>query len=80
MPELLKTLDVEGAIVTTDSIGCYEKTVEAIVEGKADYVIGLKKNQPKLHESVEKHFKTGVRVYDKEQTVDCGHGRIEVRT
>ena len=80
IPELIKTLDVEGAIVTTDSIGCYEKTVEAIVEGKADYVIGLKKNQPKFHESVESHFNSGVRAYDKEQTVDCGHGRIEVRT
>jgi len=80
IPELIKTLDIEGSIVTTDSIGCYEKTAEAIIEGEADYVIGLKKNQPKFHESVENHFKTGVRVYDKEQTVDCGHGRIEIRT
>jgi len=80
IPELIETLDVSGAIVTTDSIGCYEKTAEAIIAGKADYVIGLKKNQETLHNSVENHFNSGVRVYDKEQTVESGHGRIEVRT
>jgi predicted transposase YbfD/YdcC len=79
IPELVRSLDVAGAIMTTDSIGCYEKTVEAIVEGEADYVIGLKKNQPTLHGMVEKHFTTGVKVFAKEQSAESGHGRFEVR-
>jgi predicted transposase YbfD/YdcC len=80
IPALIETLDVREAIVTTDSIGCYENTVKAIAAGEGDDVIGRKKNQETLHNSVKNHFQTGVRVYDREQTVENGHGRIEVRT
>jgi hypothetical protein len=79
IPELIRSIEVTGSIITTDSIGCYEKTVEAITEGGADYVIGLKKNQKTFHGMVESHFTTGVRAYDKTTTVEQGHGRIEVR-
>ena len=48
IPELLDILLVKGAIVTIDAMGMQKAIVEKIREQKADYVIGLKDNQPTL--------------------------------
>jgi hypothetical protein len=48
IPRLLDIVDVRGHIVTIDSIGCQHEIVRKIVENGADYVIGLKKNQPNV--------------------------------
>jgi hypothetical protein len=39
IPELLKVLELKGAIVTLDAMGCQRETVNQIVEQKADYLI-----------------------------------------
>lgn len=53
IPLLLSQLNIEGTTITVDAIGCHNSVVDAILAGKAHYVIGLKKNQPKLFQQVE---------------------------
>jgi len=79
IPKLLDMIDVKGHIVTIDSIGCQLAIVEKITQKKADYVIGLKKNQKNLYKAAEAHFTQGVRVFESESTAEYGHGRMEIR-
>ena len=85
VPELLALLSLKGAIVTLDAMGCQRKTCQQIIDQDADYVIGLKGNQGSLREDVELFFDghperdTGADCIRKSETVDAGHGRIEVR-
>ena len=85
--ELLKMLDIPGAVVTIDAIGCQKKTVQQIVEGnKADYVIACKKNQPGLSDFIEDCFKDadvhgGRYSMSFHKTLDTGeHGRYDQRS
>jgi predicted transposase YbfD/YdcC len=81
IPALLEVLDLQGATVTIDAMGCQHKIAQQIVDSKADYVLGLKGNQPALHEDVTTFFDNPpvpAALFHDEQ-VDKGHGRIEVR-
>ena len=53
IPQLLDLLDLKGCTVTIDAMGAQKKIVKKIVDGGADYVIGLKGNQGNLHEDVK---------------------------
>jgi predicted transposase YbfD/YdcC len=79
IPKLLDMIDISGHIVTIDSIGCQLEIVKKLTEKKADYVIGLKKNQKNLYKAAEEHFTQGIRVFEKESTAEYGHGRMEIR-
>ncbi len=86
IPELLELLDLNGAIVTIDAMGCQKQIAQKIVNKKADYVLALKKNHPDLHNEVESLFSIGEKRHFKEMThdnfttIEKGHGRIETRT
>jgi hypothetical protein len=56
IPELIKTLALQGAIVTMDAMGCQKKITQTIIEEKADYVIQVKENQPKLRQNIALFF------------------------
>lgn len=56
IPELLEVLKLKGAIVTIDAMGCQKKITAKISDGGADFVIGLKDNQPSLHNGVDSLF------------------------
>ena len=56
VPELLDIIDVEGAIVTADAMSCQKDITKKITERKADYVLGLKDNQPQLKKDVSDYF------------------------
>ena len=81
IPELLSVLDLEGAIVTIDAMGCQTKIVEKIVEKQADYVIGLKGNQGTLNDDVRLWFENKPKgcTFEVDTDVDKGHGRLETR-
>ncbi len=79
VPELLDLIDVEGAIVTADAMSCQKKTVQKITEEKADYVIGLKQNQPALYQDTKDYFDEFVGEIPSKITYDKEHGRIEKR-
>lgn len=56
IPKLLETLDLMGAIVTIDAMGCQKEIAAKIRQRGADYVLALKDNHPTLHEAVSEHF------------------------
>ena len=56
IPELLNVLALNGCIVTIDAAGCQKRIVAKIAEKKADYVIGLKGNQPTMLEEMSAPF------------------------
>lgn len=81
IPELLDLLDVKGAVVTIDAMGCQSKIVEKIIEKEADYLIGLKGNQGTLNDDVRLLFehKPQGTVFEIDEEYDKGHGRLETR-
>ena len=56
IPQLLEMLELHGAIVSIDAMGCQREIAAKIVTGGGDYVLQVKKNQPKLHEVIEASF------------------------
>ena len=79
VPELLEMLDLQDSIVTADAMSCQKKIVAKITEKEADYVIGLKENQPMLLEDARLYFTGCAAGCTKLQTKEKGHGRIETR-
>lgn len=85
IPQLLKLLDLTGATVTIDAMGCQKEIAKVITDQGADYVLALKDNHPTLCENVTLFFEdakaTEFAEIDHEchETVDGDHGRIETR-
>jgi predicted transposase YbfD/YdcC len=53
IPELLEVLDLKGAIVTLDAMGCQRAIAAKILEKGADYLVTLKANQRKKFTAVQ---------------------------
>jgi predicted transposase YbfD/YdcC len=79
-------LELKGAIVTIDAMGCQKEIAAQIVAGGGDYVLAVKDNQPTLHAALQAHFlhlhETDFAACEVRQwtTLDEGHGRQERRT
>lgn len=56
IPELLKLLDIQGSIVTTDAVGTQTQIMEQIVSQEGHFVLMVKKNQPQSYEEIVKYF------------------------
>lgn len=70
---LLSVLDLHNAVLTVDALHCQKKTVAAIIDSGNDYLIPVKKNQPRLHQQVELQcsIKQPIRLYQNtEKTRD----------
>src|SRR5258707_1070455 len=84
IPELLQLLDISGALVTIDAMGCQREIADRIRAGGGDYVLAVKQNQPKLYEQVESAITEALEgepgEFDEHETVEKGHGRRETRT
>ena len=82
IPELLHLLDVSGAVVTIDAMGCQKEIAARIRQGDGDYVLAVKQNQPTLYEQVNQAIDEALEGegLDEYQTVEKGHGRQETRT
>lgn len=52
VPELLRSLELAGCIVTLDAMGCQKQIAREIIESDADYVLALKGNQSTAHEEI----------------------------
>lgn len=84
IPELLRLLELQGAIVTIDAMGCQKEIAETIVAHGGEFVLAVKDNQPKLHAALQQHFEQrhaeGRRGRGQHHaTRDKGHGRQEQR-
>jgi predicted transposase YbfD/YdcC len=86
IPELLRLVDIRGAIITIDAMGTQKAIAAQIIEGQADYVLALKGNQETLHQAVIDHVNEQweddfARVKARRhQTQETGHGRDETRS
>src|SRR4051795_10386243 len=85
IPELLRTLDLAGAIVTIDAAGCQVQNARIIREQKGHYLLAVKDNQPTLRAAVEAVFEQACEAdfvgsrSDGHEEIDDGHGRHEER-
>ena len=85
IPLLLDLLDIEGATITMDAMGCQFAIADKIVDAQADYVLALKGNQGEFHDDIKlflesnlaSEFKKTTHTVSKIMTGD--HGRIEQR-
>lgn len=71
---LLESLELNGAIVSIDAMGCQKEIAAQIIVNQADYILALKANQENLFEQVQNEFNR-----QKLPTHNCiekGHGRI----
>ena len=86
IPEVLKLVELCGAIVTIDAMGCQTEIARQVVEGGGDYILAVKPNQETLHDGIVGHFleHTGddfARVsVSRHETTERGHGREGHRT
>jgi len=85
IPALIEMMEIEGAVVTVDAMGCQRAIAEKILARKADYIFSLKGNQGTLQDDVKLYvaeqrargFKDAK--ISRHETVDGDHGRIETR-
>ena len=84
IPELLRLVDIKGAIITIDALGTQKVIAEQIIKGEADYVLALKGNQETLHQAVidysDERLDGELSNAREHVTIEKGHGRDEMRT
>jgi predicted transposase YbfD/YdcC len=86
IPRLLELLDLHGALVTIDAMGCQREIAKQIVAGKGDYVFSVKDNQPHLLEDIQECLRKALDTnfeglcWDSYETIERSHGRQETRT
>jgi predicted transposase YbfD/YdcC len=84
IPELLRLVDIRGAIITIDAMGTQKAIAAQVIEGEADYVLALKGNHETLHQAVideiDEQLEGDLAGAQELVTREKGHGREEVRT
>jgi predicted transposase YbfD/YdcC len=83
IPKLLELLDLEGALVTIDAMGCQKEIAEQIIGQGGDYILAVKENQPTLYAEIEQ-LDAAALASDYAGIKGCGvhersHGRDEFR-
>jgi predicted transposase YbfD/YdcC len=78
IPKLLEILELKGAIVSIDAMGCQKEIAKQIVGAEAGYLLALKGNQSALKEQVEGAFEK-IPPHSVHLQEEKGHGRIEAR-
>ena len=56
IPKILEEIDIQGAIITIDAIGCQKKIAKQICERGADYVLALKGNAGLIYDEIVQYF------------------------
>jgi predicted transposase YbfD/YdcC len=85
IPVLLDLLELKGALVTIDAMGCQKKIAAKVVAAGGDYVLPVKGNQEKLLEQIKFSFEFATALdfegiaHDFYETMERGHGRVERR-
>jgi predicted transposase YbfD/YdcC len=85
IPELIRLIDLEGAVVTIDAMGCQTEIAAEIQAAGADYVLALKDNHPTLAAEVQAAFEDHLESPTAEQgpgyyhQTETEHGRTVAR-
>jgi len=86
IPKLLELLDLHGALVTIDAMGCQKEIAARIVAGGGDYVLTVKDNQEHLLKDIQATVERALdgelpaRQVNRHTTTERGHGREETRS
>jgi predicted transposase YbfD/YdcC len=83
IPDLLELLDLQGATVTLDAMGCHKNIADTIVTQGGQYLLSLKRNHKTLFQAVADLFEDKLKqpaLIDKADSFDVAHGRQEERT
>ena len=81
IPDILAQLELKGAIVTIDAMGCQKSVAKILTDNKADYVLALKENHPNLYEDISVWLDDcDSQGYVRQtENVEKDHGRLETR-
>ncbi len=85
IPRLLGLLDLSGALVTIDAMGCQKEIAAKVVDRGGDYLLAVKENQPHLYEDIDARFTEALETdfaglkYSMARTEGPNRGRHEVR-
>src|SRR5437764_7333115 len=85
IPRLLQMLELNGALVSIDALGCQKEIAQAIRDTGADYLLQVKGNQPALEADLTASFEAALEAdfegfeHDLFLWEDRGHGREEER-
>ncbi|KAF3361882.1 H repeat-associated protein YdcC, partial [Chlamydiales bacterium STE3] len=85
IPKILEQIDIQGAVITTDAMGCQTDIAKRICDRGADYVLALKGNAGHIYDEIVLYFKEAEEAGHKylEHTFsfekDFDHGRIVSR-
>jgi len=85
IPALLDLLDLGGAIVTIDAMGCQKAIAQKIIDRGGDYILTVKENQEHLRADIQQAFLQASErdfaglEHDTYETRERGHGREEYR-
>ena len=87
IPKLLEMLELKGAIISIDAMGCQKEIAEQIVKGHGNFVLALKDNHPKLCDAVKQFFLDRYEDEDftafgcrQHQTAEKARGKVETRS
>lgn len=81
IPQLLRLLELHGALVSVDAMGCQKEIARRIRDSGGDYLLAVKDNQPTLNADVQAAFTLDLRQHDHDLfvTEETSHGRYEKR-
>jgi predicted transposase YbfD/YdcC len=85
IPALLDLLDVHGALVTIDALGCQKVIAQKVIDRGGDYILTVKDNQEHLLMDIRQALNSAGEIdfagleHDTYQTRERGHGRHEYR-
>ena len=83
IPNLLDLLEIAGALVSIDAMGCQRDIAGKIRDRKADYILAVKQNQPTLYQrvgaAIAEALEGDAEALDEHETVEKGHGRRETQ-
>jgi len=84
IPKLLELLELKGAVVTIDAIGCQKEIARQIVDRGGEYLLAVKGNQGNLHSDIQSSLEKAMDGeagidYQIHTTEETHHGRKEKR-
>jgi predicted transposase YbfD/YdcC len=80
IPALLERIELTGALVSIDAMGCNPTIAQSILDAEADYLLAVKDNQPTLHADIKNYFETAPSdEVARFETLGKDHGRFELR-
>jgi predicted transposase YbfD/YdcC len=80
LEDILQFLDLSHCLLTFDAGYCYTDVTDRVILSQADYVIGLKENQPKLYALAGDLLSSSLDVEIHVDPQEDSHGRLEQRT